>query len=272
MGRTARRRVHAPASTLRLTPAGHSPASPDNDLTPTASVSLPANNAPDPANRPHADKQVTPRGQNALHSHPNSSPAVPDPPIRLISLTRDKPGLKAVIGPISLERDLAMAIDDLAGGLPAAPPLRGDEADWDAAGGDWSGERLPPEEVTEKLMADKHRIARKLGFVGEIRAQKTLANGKRPDLWCEAGVVGDVKNQVTADWGPGQLEGYIKQCDPEYPEHQWRGVLVQGLPEMAPSALPRLEKSPYRDRIEVWTVTRKRRLSPVQARRLFPSD
>ncbi|MDQ2765410.1 MAG: hypothetical protein M3Y22_18610 [Pseudomonadota bacterium] len=186
-----------------------------------------------------------------------------------------QPGLKALIGPISLQRNLAMAIDDLAGGLPAAPPLRGDEADWDAAGGDWSGERLPPEEVTEKLMADKRRIAHKLGLVGEIRAlgnKKRLANGKVPDLWCEAGVVGDVKNQVTADWGPGQLDGYLEQCDLEYPEHQWRGVLVQGLPEMAPNALHRLEKSPYRERIEVWAVTRKHRLSPVQARRLFPSD
>ena len=168
-----------------------------------------------------------------------------------------------------------MAIDELAGGLPAAPQLRGDEADWSAPGGDWSGERLQAEEVTEKLMADKRRIARKLGLEGEIRAlgnKRRLANGKVPDLWCDAGVVGDVKNQVTADWGPEQVEGYIEQCDREWPEHRWRGVLVQGLPEMAPSALPRLKKSRYGDRIEVWAVTRERRLSRVKARRLFPRD
>ncbi len=120
-------------------------------------------------------------------------------------------------------------------------------------------------------MLNRGRIARKLGFSSKVRTQYTLPSRKnRPDLWCDAGVVGDAKNQVHADWGPEQIERYIDECQEVWPKHKWRGVLFQGEPEMAPNALKRLEASRYRDRIEVWSVRRRRRGLPVATQKLFP--
>lgn len=172
----------------------------------------------------------------------------------------------------TIDEDVARAIAEVAGGLPKAPSFDG-EADWDEGGGNWSGERLPPEKITEDLVLNEHRVAGKLGLPPPVNPNGTkvrLPNGKIPDLWCESGVVGDVKNQVTARWGPEQLEGYIEQCDLEWPAHQWRGLLVQGEPEMAPNALPRLQQSRYRERIEVWLVSKRRRGPGHHVKRLFP--
>jgi hypothetical protein len=178
-------------------------------------------------------------------------------------------GAKALIGPLSLERDVAEAIEQCAGGLPPPATFQAHPADWDQLGLNWSGERLPPERIVEEIVANKARVARKLGFRSAVVAQKHLANGRRPDLWCDAGVVGDAKNQVTAAWGPQQIEEYIDQCDRQWPAHRWRGVLVQGIPEMAPNALPRLMSSRHADRIEVWAITRRRSVGR-KLQRLFP--
>ncbi len=185
-----------------------------------------------------------------------------------------EPGRKALIGPIALENDLGVAIADLAEGLPPAPAFQGDEADWSQPSYVWGKVRLEPESITEALLGKRNRLAKKLGLEGEIYAdpkKRRLGNGRFPDLWASAGVVGDVKNQVTATWGPAQVEDYIDQCDREWPEHEWRGVLVQGLPEMAPSARPRLESSRYGDRIEVWAAT-KRSFGRARFEKLFPVE
>jgi hypothetical protein len=166
-------------------------------------------------------------------------------------------GLKALIGPISLTEEQAVAIDRLAGGLPpAADPGAVDEQQ---AGGSWSGSRLPPEVITEVIVHDRGRVARRLGFRGKVDRQKVLGNGKRPDLWCREGVVGEVKNLVGLDWGPAQLEGYLAQCDRQWPQQApWKGRLIQGQPELAGGVRRRLEASSDAHRIELWAVTERR--------------
>ena len=168
-----------------------------------------------------------------------------------------------------LDRDCAEAIDELAVGLPPVAGFDEYPAEWKARGGDWGRHSLPPEALVEALVRDKSHLARKLGFSTKVATQVILANGKRPDLWCDAGVVGDAKNRVTATWGPEQIEGYISQCDTQWPKAApWRGVLVQGEPEIAPNARPRLEASKYHDRIELYSVF-KSRFGRATSRRLF---
>jgi hypothetical protein len=168
-----------------------------------------------------------------------------------------------------LDHEYAQAIDELSGGLPRRADFAECPAEWKERGGDWGRRSLPPEAIVEALVRDKARLARKLGFSTKVATQVILANGKRPDLWCDAGVVGDAKNRVTATWGPAQIEGYLTQCDKQWPKvAPWRGVLVQGEPELAPSARVRLDASEYRDQIEVWSVFRSR-FGRTTSRHLF---
>jgi len=169
----------------------------------------------------------------------------------------------------SLNAKDAIAIGDLAGGYPPSPGFVGFEADWSQKLGVWNVPKLPPERITEEIVLDKGRLARKLGFPSNVTGQKMLANGRRPDLWCRHGVVGEVKNQITAAWGPAQIEDYIEQCDRQWPEYNWRGVLVQGVPAMAPNAPPRLRESRYRERISVWTV-QEGRFGRIKAEQIYP--
>jgi hypothetical protein len=130
-----------------------------------------------------------------------------------------------------------------------------------------------PERITEEIVLNRARIAKRLGFPSAVNPddrKKRLGNGKYPDLWCADGVVGEVKNQITADWGPAQIEDYIRQCDEDFPEFApWQGILVQGEGEMAPNALHRLEESPHADRVEVYSVSKGKR-GPIEVKRLFP--
>jgi hypothetical protein len=174
----------------------------------------------------------------------------------------------------ALTHEEGQAISDCARGLPAAASFKGHEADWREGGGDWGRHNLPPEAIAEDIVLDRARIARKLGFPSPVNPEgvkKRLANGRYPDLWCAEGVVGEVKNQVTARWGPDQIEDYIAQCDRQWPHYRWRGILVQGQPEMAPNARPRLSASGYRRRLEVWTVYEdEERRGRLTVRRLYP--
>lgn len=171
----------------------------------------------------------------------------------------------------AIDSEVARAISQCAGGMPPAADFEGHEPDWSEHGGDWRGRRLPLEAIAERMVLDEDRVARQVGFASTVNpggSKQRLGNGGIPDFWCAQGVVGDAKNQVNAKWGPDQLEGYIEQCDAEWPSHRWRGVLVQGEPEMAPNALPCLRESRYADRIEVWAVSKSR--LRTEAIRLFP--
>ena len=133
----------------------------------------------------------------------------------------------------AVDSEVAHAISDAAGGLPPIASFEGHEADWDQLGGNWSGERLPLEAIAENIVLDRNRVARRLGFPSQVNPggrKQRLLDGTIPDLWCAEGVVGEVKNQITAQWGPAQLENYIDQCDAQWPEYKWRGLLVQGVP------------------------------------------
>jgi hypothetical protein len=157
--------------------------------------------------------------------------------------------------------------------MPAAASFDGFPADWDEEGGDWATlRRLPPEAISEQIVLDKRRLATRLGFTSQVNPggkKHRLPSGRVPDLWCEERVVGEVKNRITATWRPRQIEDYIKECEATY-GGKWRGVLVQGEPDMAPNALPRLTKSLYNDRITAWTVYRRKLTRTAVARRLFP--
>lgn len=177
--------------------------------------------------------------------------------------------IQSVIG---LTEEESKAIGELARGLPPCPEFEDGETDHDEEGGKWGPRALPREVITEQIVLDRIRIAERLGFPSVVNPggpKKRLSNGRYPDLWCAEGVVGEVKNQVTAAWGPGQIEDYIRQCDADWPEFEWRGVLVQGEEEMAPNAERRLEESPCLDRIEVFSVREGRR-GRIEVNRLLP--
>jgi hypothetical protein len=189
---------------------------------------------------------------------------------------RAHPALAGLFGgPIQsvtgLTDEEAGAIVELVEGLPPAPEFEEGETDHGEEGGKWGPRTLPREVITEEIVLNRARIAKRLGFPSPVNPgarKKRLGNGRYPDVWCADGVVGEVKNQVTADWGPGQIEDYIRQCDEEWPEFEWKGVLVQGEEEMAPNAERRLEASPYIDRIEVFSV-REARPGRVEVEWLF---
>jgi hypothetical protein len=181
---------------------------------------------------------------------------------------------RPVQGVQSLDANVAAAIEQTAGGLPAAVAFDEDAADWREEGGDWSGFRLPPEQIVEDLVLNRRRLARRIGFPSKVNPgghKRRLPSGRVPDLWCDEGVVGDAKNQVRVDWGPDQIEDYIAECDGTWPAYRWRGVLVQGDPLLPPSAQTRLQKSPYRDRLTVWFVAKRDHSPRYDVERLFPA-
>lgn len=194
-----------------------------------------------------------------------------------VEVVRGHPDLGALFGGsiqsvTGLTDEESEAIAELSGGLPPAPDFEDGETDHDEEGGKWGPRTLPREIITEEIVLNRSRIAKRLGFPSAVNPdgrKKRLSNGRYPDLWCAEGVVGEVKNQITADWGPGQIEDYIRQCDEDWPEFKWRGVLVQGEEEMAPNAERRLEESPFLDRIEVYSVREGER-GRIEVERLLP--
>lgn len=172
-------------------------------------------------------------------------------------------------GPRRLYEGEAERIADLAGGLPAprAPdrvPTRRD------AKVIWTGDaNLPPEVLIEEIVASKVRVWRRLGFSeGPVR-QVVISSEDRPDLLAP-GVVGEVKNRIRADWGPGQMERYLKTLDRERPgDAPWRGVLIHGFPTLTTAARRRLDGSPERKRIAVWSVEAAP-IAGIRAKRLYP--
>lgn len=174
----------------------------------------------------------------------------------------------------SIDEATAESIRICIGEFPPAADFADHPVNWSESGGLWAGERLPPEAIVEQLVLNRSRVARRIGFPGKVNPdgnKQVLANGRVPDLWSAEGVVGDAKNQVNALWGPQQIRDYIEQCDAQWPsDRSWRGILVQGVPEMAPSALSELATGRYHDRIEVWTVT-KRRVG-YRVARLYPEN
>jgi len=86
MGRAARRRVHPPASPPRVTPGRPLAGVPPRQRSAlTASVSLPANDAPDPAKAATRRHSHTKQPQRPLPQPPQPAPVVPDPPVRPLS-------------------------------------------------------------------------------------------------------------------------------------------------------------------------------------------
>jgi len=56
---------------------------------------------------------------------------------------------RSVQGVQRLDHEVAVAIRECVGGMPPTARFEDWEPDWDAEGGDWSGERLPPELIVE---------------------------------------------------------------------------------------------------------------------------
>jgi hypothetical protein len=159
--------------------------------------------------------------------------------------------LQSVVG---LDGTEVREIGVLLGRLPLAPGFADQSEDWDESGGTWAGQTWDPESLAEEAVAQDPELAALLGFPSLPIRQKTLSNTDRADLWCPEGVVGEVKNLVTSKWGPDQIERYLRTCDERWPEHEWKGILVQGADYLSPSAERRLADSDFSDRISLWTV------------------
>jgi hypothetical protein len=185
-----------------------------------------------------------------------------------VEIVRNHPVLaelfaKSIQSVRSIDDDAAEAIGGCIGEMPPAAGFHEHPVNWSEPSGAWGRlRRLPPEVIVEHLVLNRSRVARRIGFPGQVNPggkKQILANGRIPDLWCAEGVVGDAKNQVNAQWGPQQIRDYIDQCDVQWPTHcPWHGILVQGVPEMAPSALSELSTGRHHDRIQVWSVTKRR--------------
>lgn len=171
-------------------------------------------------------------------------------------------------GPKRLHEEEARRINALAGGLPPArtanrEPRRSDGKEiWPGSGG------LPPERITEELVATTRRVWRRIGFPSAPETQRATSRDDRPDL-IAAPVVGEVKNQIRQDWGPHQIERYLDTLDGSRPtEGPWRGVLIHAERHLAEAAEARLRASRDADRIQVWGVYANR-LGRTVAKRQF---
>jgi hypothetical protein len=123
---------------------------------------------------------------------------------------------------------------------------------WPATGG------LAPESITESLVANKRSVWRAVGFPNRPEQQRRISPADRPDLYA-AGVVGEVKNRLRSDWGPAQIERYLRTLDLSEPRDiPWRGVLIHAERSLSSAARERLEGSAEAHRIQVWGVYRGR--------------
>lgn len=163
------------------------------------------------------------------------------------------PGLRWLQGgPKRLHDDEALRLRALAGGLPPQRlPRRGPRSTdgktiWPDTGG------LAPEAITERLVVNNRRVWRTIGFPSRPEPQRWISRSDRPDLRAP-GVVGEVKNRLRSDWGPAQIERYLRTLDREEPsETAWRGVLIHAEPELSSATVARLRQSEYAPRIAVW--------------------
>jgi hypothetical protein len=62
----------------------------------------------------------------------------------------------------------AEAIGELAGELPPAPDFEDDETDHGEEGGKWGPRTLPREIITEEIVLNRWRIAKRLGFPSAV--------------------------------------------------------------------------------------------------------
>jgi hypothetical protein len=147
--------------------------------------------------------------------------------------------------------------------MPTQPPA------WARRSEEWTRIGFVPEEAVEQIVLSNRRVARAVGLP-ELPVKEPLPSGKIPDFRAP-GVVGDAKSQVSASDGPEQLEGYMTECETNWPDGRpWRGVLVQCDPAMAPNARERLEDSEYSDRISVYEVHWTRWLRRPRVVQLYP--
>jgi hypothetical protein len=170
----------------------------------------------------------------------------------------DSRGIRALQGsPIRLTPEIASAIAEMAGGLPATVlPL--DEPDYDEDPVLWVGlHGLSPEAHIEAAVASQKRLWRRLGFPDAPRRQRRLGVAGRVDL-IAGDVVGEAKRAVTLHDGPAQIERYLEYlaatgADPG----QLRGVLLQCAADASDAVIERIVASPFN--LQLWSVLEGRR-------------
>ena len=166
----------------------------------------------------------------------------------------DSRGIKALEGsPIRLSPELAEALAEMAGGLPATEvPL--DEPNYNEQPVIWLGPHgLKPEAYIEAAVASQRRLWAKLGFPHAPARQRVLGAAGRVDL-IAGDVVGEAKRAVTLRDGPDQIERYLKhlEIDVGRPRSALRGILLQCSVNTSQAIIDRLEASPYT--LQLWSV------------------
>lgn len=167
----------------------------------------------------------------------------------------DDRGIKALQGnPITLKPEIAVAIAELAGGLPATDmPL--DEPDYSEEAVLWVGSHgLAPEAQIEAAVAARRGLWKRLGFPSAPLRQRHLGAAGRPDLLA-GDVVGEAKRAVTVKDGPDQIDRYLThlECEHGRPAKKLRGVLIQCASETNDRVLARLADSDYD--VSLWHVS-----------------
>jgi hypothetical protein len=153
-----------------------------------------------------------------------------------------------------LDPDVRLALTSLVGRWPAPVGKARTRPRWDEPIENFSPIR-DPDGYSQRLVWERPELAEAIGFSPRLEPkERILQNGMRADLWDPAGVVGETKWRITGDEGPSQLEGYIVQCQREWSDREWRGVLVQSAAALAESAERRLKQSHFQDQINVWSV------------------
>ena len=166
----------------------------------------------------------------------------------------DARGIKALHGsPIRLGRDVAEALAEMVGGLPATEvPL--DEPDYNETPIIWAGlHGLLPEAFIEAAVASQQHLWEELRFPHAPSRQRVLGTAGRVDL-IAGNVVGEAKRAVTLADGPVQVERYLEHLEVVVgrPRSGLRGILLQCSRGTSQAIIDRLSKSRYT--LELWSV------------------
>jgi hypothetical protein len=152
---------------------------------------------------------------------------------------------------IGLARDIAKAIDRLAGGLPPQQTPSGDPTD--APTDRWFGSlEIEPECVFELAVLATPKLWSDIGFPSAPIPQVQISPRDRPDLLAD-GVVGEVK-RIIAPKDIKQVERYLNELERSRARVDgWRAVLIHA-GTLSPAVRASADESTRSRQIEIWRL------------------